>query len=233
MGMPIAGDFGADSDMIAIGSEGVPDPADGTRLNDDELFPNGESRDGADPLDTDNINELPILIGEPITDPADRDDVEISDGLPLANGTINPDSCENVLPHAPEPFEIRTLSATDTAKVGNPDLNTMCTTWYTSDLNEHSASAALITMSTEAAAIAHYELLQSEFSQGGIKFDEERNGKQDLLTATIDQGGIGAMAVVRSGSNLISVHNGPTSDQKEWTLAWMIEIAHDTLDRLN
>ena len=48
MGMPIAGDLGADGDMIAIGSEGIPDPTDGTRLNDDELFPSGESRDGVD-----------------------------------------------------------------------------------------------------------------------------------------------------------------------------------------
>ena len=71
MGMPIAGDLGADGDMIAIGSEGIPDPTDGTRLNDDELFPSGESRDGADPLDTDAINELTILIAEPITDDPD------------------------------------------------------------------------------------------------------------------------------------------------------------------
>ena len=50
--------------------------------------------------------------------------------------------------------------------------------------------------------------------------------------ATIDQGGIGAMAVVRIGSDLISVHNGPSSDQKEWHIDWMLEIAYDTLDRV-
>ena len=229
--MPVQGSD-LESDMIAIDSQGAPDPTGGTRLNDDELYPNGESRDGADPLDTDNINDLPILADGPQRDPADTVDIEISDGLPLANGTINPDSCENVLPPAPEPFEIKTLSATDTAKVGNPDLNTMCTAWYTSDLNEHSASAALITMSSEEAAIAHYELVQGEFAQGGIKFEEKRSDSKDLLTAAIDQGGIGAMAIVRIGPNLISLHNGPTSDQKEWSIDWMLEIAHDTLDRV-
>jgi hypothetical protein len=237
MGMPIAGDLGADNDMIvvldgALGSEGIPDPTDGTRLNDDELFPNGESRGGADPLDTDAVNDLPILIAEPSTDPAVGEDVEISDGLPLASGVINPDSCANVLPPASEPFEIKTRSATDSAKSDNPAVITMCTPWYVSDLNEHSASVALITMNSDESAMAHYELLQNEFSQGGIKFDEQRSGNQDSLTATIDQGGIGAMAVVRIGSDLISVHNGPTSDQKEWNINWMLEIAHDTLDRL-
>ncbi len=237
-GMLIAGNVDPDSDMIAVldgalGSEGIPDPADGTRLNDDELFPNGESRGGADPLDTDAINELPILIAEPETDPAARDDVEISDGLPLAgDSTINPDSCQNVLPHPSEPFELKTLSATDGAKADNPSINTMCTAWYVSDLNEHSVSVALIAMNNDEAATAHYELLHNEFSQGGIEYDEQRSGSQDLLTATIDQGGIGAMVVVRIGPNLISVHNGPTSDQKEWNISWMLEIAHDTLDRL-
>ena len=237
MGMPIAGDLGAGNEMIvvldgALSSEGIPDPTDGTRLNDDELFPNGESRGGADPLDTDAVNDLPVLIAEPSTAPAVREDVEISDGLPLASGVINPDSCDNVLPPAPEPFEIITRSTTDAAKTDNAAINTMCTAWYASDLNEHSASVALIAMSSDEAARAHYELLRSQFTEGGIMFDEQRSGNQDSLTATIDQGGIGAMTVVRVGANLISAHNGPASDQKAWNFSWLLEIAYDTLDRL-
>jgi hypothetical protein len=231
LGMAVE-DGNLENDMIAVlegeavGSRGIPDPTGGTRLNDDELFIEGEPRTGADPLDTDNINELPQLIEEPQKDPGNPGDIEVSDGLPLADGSmINPDSCENVLPYAPEPFEIKTLSATDSAKADNPAIHTMCTAWYTSDLIEHSASAALIWMNNEEAAIAHYEMLQSQFAQGGIKYDEKRGTGQDSLTATIDQGGIGAMAIVRIGSNLISV-------QKEWNIDWMMEIAYDTLDRL-
>jgi len=220
-----------DNDMIVV-LDGAMDPADGTRLNDDELFPNGESRGGADPLDTDVIHELPELEVEPQRDPSDSVDIEVSDGLPLADGVINPDSCENVLAHPAEPFELKTHSATDPAKADNPNLNTMCTAWYSSDIHEHSVSIALIAMNGDEASIAHYELLQSEFDQGGIKFDEERSGDQDWLTAKIDQGGIGEMVVLRIGANLVSVHNGPTSDQKAWNAQWMLEIAHSTLERI-
>lgn len=214
---------------IAVGSEGIPAPTDGTRLNDDELFPNGESRGGADPLDTDNIHELPELEAEPQQDPGD---IEISDPLPLVDGVINPDSCENVLPPAPESFTIKTHSATDPAKSDNPAVETMCTAWYASDIHEHSASIALIAMNGEDAALDHYDLLKSQFTQGGIKFEEQQSRNQDWLTARIDQGGIGEMVVVRIGSNLASVHNGPTSDQKEWNGRWMLEIAHSALERM-
>jgi hypothetical protein len=230
-GMPIAGDRGADGDMIVV-LDGEMDPADGTRLNDDELFPDGESRGGADPLDTDVVHDLPILIEEPQKDSENTGDIEVSDGLPLADGTINPDSCENVLPHPSEPFELKTLSATDSAKSDNSNINTMCIAGYSSDIHEHAVSVALVTMNSDEAAIAHYELLQGEFAQGGIKFDEQRSDDRDWLTATIDQGGIGAMAIVRVGSDLISVHNGPTSDQKQWNIDWMLDLADVTLERI-
>lgn len=231
----------------AIGSEGIPDPnadtdgsmiavldgadADnGTRLSDDELFADGEPRDGAEPLDTDSVHDLSDFADGPVRDPADS---EISDGLPLAEGVLNPDSCENVLPPAPEPFEIKTRSATDPAKADNAAVETMCTAWYSSDVNENSASLSLIMMSDAEAAIGHYDVLRSQFSQGSIEFEEQRSRSQDWLTTTLDQGGIGSMVVLRIGANLVSVHSGPTSDQKEWSSHWMLDLAHSTLERVS
>lgn len=239
-GMLIGGDAGADGDMIvvldgaiAVGSEGIADPTDGTRLNDDELYPNGEPRGGVEPLDTDSSRDLMDPATGLIRDPAEVDNLEVSDGLPLAEGVLNPDSCENVLPPAPEPFEIKTHSATDSAKADNSAVKTMCTAWYASDLNEHSVSVALILMSDVEAAADHYDVLRSQFSQGGIEFEEQLDRTGGWLTATIDQGGIGSMVVLRIGENLVSVHNGPTSDQKEWDSRWMLDLAHSTLERVS
>lgn len=202
----------------------------------EQLFIEGESREGADP-DTAVIHELPD--GDP--NAVDNDDPpailpvkEVPDGSGLvSSGFPNPDSCENALPPAREPFELKTRSATDSASADNPAITAMCTAWYVSDVDEHSVSVAVITMNSDEAASAHYELLQSQFVDSGVKFDEQRSRNRDWLTATVDQGGIGAMAIVRVGSNLVSVHNGPTSDQPQWNIDWMLDLADSTVERLN
>ena len=40
------------------------------------------------------------------------------------------------------------------------------------------------------------------------------------------------MYVLRIGSNLISVHNGPTNGESPWQNDLLVEIAYDILDRV-
>ncbi len=248
MGMPAPGAIGVDEMIVVLdGAMNDEDGShDGSRLADGELYVDGEPRRDVNTDDTSVIHERPDIELDPVGTSDDvpsiqpeQEPKEVQDGSGLVNGgfpnpdtLINPDGCENVLAPPTEPFELKIRTATDSAKVDNPAVETMCTAWYTSDVNEHSVSVSLIVMSNEEAASAHYKLLQDQFDVGGIKFDSQRSGSQDWLTATVDQGGIGAMAVLRIGSDLVSVHSGPTSDQKEWSIEWMLEIAHSTLERL-
>jgi len=87
-------------------------------------------------------------------------------------------------------------------------------------------------MNSDEAAIAHYDLLKSEFSNGGITFDEQSSGDRDWLTANIDQEGMGTMVIVRIGSKLASALNGPTSDQPVWDTSWMLDLTDQVLEQL-
>jgi hypothetical protein len=233
----------ADTDEMIVVLDGALDLEDSpdTRLTDGELFVEGESRDGADPT-TSDIRRMP----DPLSDPAATDtdnDVpsilpveevkEVPDGSGLvSSGFVNPDNCDNVLPPPHEPMELRTRSATDPAKSDNPAINTMCMAWYAGPQDSESVTVALIAMNSDEAAIAHYELLKSEFSKQGIAFDEQTSLNRDWLTAAIDQEGMGTMVIYRIGSNLASVHNGPTSDQPVWDAGWMLDLADRVLEQL-
>ncbi len=233
LGLPAPGAENTDEMIVML--DGALDPADGeTRLNDDELYVEGEPRGGADPdgvigellsidNDTPNESELPII-----------DLVkEVADGSGLVtSGLVNPDTCDNALPPPHESLELRTRSTTDVAKADNPAIITMCTAWYAGPRGQNFVSIALIAMNSNEAANTHYELLRSQFSDGGVAFDEQSSRNRDWLTAIVDQGGIGAMAIVRIGSNLASVHNGPTSDQPEWNVGWMLDLADRVVEQL-
>ena len=80
-------------------------------------------------------------------------------------------------------------------------------------------------MHSDDAAITHYAVLHGEFENGGVEIRGQKSRDRDWMTAELNEGGIGEMAVVRIGSNLVSVHNGPTTDQPEWNSRWLIDLA--------
>jgi len=43
---------------------------------------------------------------------------------------------------------------------------------------------------------------------------------------------MGAMVVLRMGSNLISLQNGPASELSQWSTDFMIDLADSLLERL-
>jgi hypothetical protein len=243
IGIPAPDAPNADEMIVVLDSalpvNGDRDDSTATRLTDAELFVEGESRDGSDPA-TSDIREL----RGPQRDPAAADDDaasilpveevrEVQDGSGLINsGLVNPDSCDNVLPHADEPMEIKTRSATDYASADNPSIIAMCMAWYAGPQDSDSVTVALVAMNSDEAATAHYELLKSEFTTQGIAFDEQTSGSRDWMTAAIDQEGMGSMVVYRIGSNLATVHNGPTSDQPVWDDRWMLDLADQVLEQL-
>jgi hypothetical protein len=139
---------------------------------------------------------------------------------------------DNVLPKPAEPLELRTRSATDAAKADNPAINTMCMAWYIGSPDEDFVSVGVLVMNSDDAAIAHYEVLHGEFENGGVEIREQKGRDRDWMTAEFNQGGIGEMAIVRIGSNLVSVHNGPTSDQAEWNSRWMLDLADSVTEQL-
>jgi hypothetical protein len=231
IGMPAPGAQNTDEMIVVL--DGALD-TDNTTI--EPLYVKGESREGADPA-TSVIHELPD--GGPVANP-DNEATEIlpvrevPDGSGLVSGGfVNPDSCDNVLPPPTEPTELKTHSATDTAKADNPAIKTMCLAWYAGAPGSESVSVGLIVMYEDEDAIDHYALLKSEFADQGITFDEHASGDRDWLTAAIDQEGLGTMVIIRIGSKLLSVHNGPTSDQPVWDTNWMLDMAEQVLEQLS
>jgi len=126
----------------------------------------------------------------------------VPDGSGLVNsGLLNPDSWEGVLSPAEYPFELETRTATDCAKSDNPAINTMCLAIYSSDAHDSSLTVALITMNSTDAAIAHYSIPEGSLADSGVDYFEQNNRDRDLPTATLDLDGMGAMVVLRMGSN--------------------------------
>jgi len=126
----------------------------------------------------------------------------VPDGSGLVNsGLLNPDSWEGVLSPAEYPFELETRTATDSAKSDNPAINTMCLAIYSSDAHDSSLTVALITMNSTDAAIAHYSIPEGSLADSGVDYFEQNNRDRDLPTATLDLDGMGAMVVLRMGSN--------------------------------
>lgn len=155
------------------------------------------------------------------------------DGSGLVNsGLLNPDSWEGVLSPAEYPFELETRTATDSAKSDNPAINTMCLAIYSSDAHDSSLTVALITMNSTDAAIAHYGIPEGSLADSGVDYFEQNNRDRDLPIATLDLDGMGAMVVLRMGSNLISLQNGPTSELSQWSTDFMIDLADSLLERL-
>ena len=241
----------SESEPEQSGSIGIPAPGaddvdemivlDGALDSDDEghdgpvgaPITEGEHSESVRPGDV-KIQELPE------TDPTTGDDVpsilpvsEVPDDSGLVyDGIMNPDSCEGVLQPAKYPFELETSTATDSAKSDNPAINTMCLASYSSDAHESSLTVALITMNSADAAIAHYGIFEGSFADSGIDYSEQNSRDRDLIIATVDLDGMGAMVILRVGSNLVSLHNGPTSDNPQWPTDLMLDLADSILERL-
>ncbi len=155
------------------------------------------------------------------------------DSSELVNsGLLNPDSWEGVLSPAEYPFELEIRTATDCAKSDNPAINTMCLAIYSSDAHDSSLTVALITMNSTDAAIAHYSIPEGSLADSGVDYFEQNNRDRDLPIATLDLDGMGAMVVLRMGSNLTSLQNGPTSELSQWSTDFMIDLADSLLERL-
>lgn len=237
LGMPAPGSEDENEMIVVLDDAGAP-ITDGSQDDGDPepLFVDGEPREGADPV-TSTTRELPddggIVVVPQQETSGSLPVKEVSDGSGLvSSGMINPDSCDNVLPNPPEPLELKTRSATDYAKADNPAINTMCMAWYVADPDQDFVSVAVIAMNADDAAIAHYAVVHGEFESSGVEIREQKGRDRDWMTAEINQGGIGEMAIVRIGSNLVSVHNGPTSDQPEWNGRWMLDLADSIAEQL-
>ena len=108
----------------------------------------------------------------------------------------------------------------------------MCMAWYADNPDEDFVSVVVLTMNSDDPAIAHYAVLHGEFENGGMEIREQKGRDRDWMAVVINQGGIGEMTIVRIGSNLVSVHNGPTSDQSEWDSRWIFDLADSVADQL-
>jgi len=238
LGMPAPGSDDENEMIVVLGDAGAP-IADGSKNDDDveigPLFVEGEPREGADPV-TSVIRQLPdggiaVVPQQETSGPLPVKEVQDASGL-VSSGFINPDSCDNVLPQPTAPLVLRTRSATDAAKVDNPAINTMCMAWYVDNPDEDFVSVVILRMNSDDAAIAHYAVLHGEFENGGMEIREQKGRSRDWMAVVINQGGIGEMAIVRIGSNLVSVHNGPTSDQSELGSRWIFDLADSVAEQL-
>lgn len=231
IGIPAPGSEGRVDEMIVV--HGVPDfdpnESDGVPV----LVEDGQTVEGVGPVEV-VVRELPD--GQLI--PAEEH--EISNPLPVAEPTsntgavssINLDTCEGTLEPPPPTFALSTRSATVYANADNPAVVTMCTASYASVSGADFLTTTIISMSDSDAADVQYKTMLDSFMEISLPYEEKRNTGGDVLTVVADDGGIGRMITIRSGSHLVSVHNGPTSDASPWNEHIMLEIAHSILERV-
>lgn len=229
IGIPAPRSEGRIDEMIVV--HGVPDidpnESDGVPV----LVEDGQDVEGFDPA----VVVVRELRDGQIT-PVERHEISIP--LPVAEPTsntgavsvINPDTCEGALDPPPPTFTLSTRSATVYANADNPAVVTMCTASYASVSGADFLTTTIITMTDGDAVDVQYQTMLDSFTAISIPYEEERNADSYVLTVVADDSGIGRMITIRSGSYLVSVHNGPTSDASPWNEHIMLEMAHDILD---
>jgi hypothetical protein len=124
-GMLAPGAIGTDEMIVVLDGESD-DDYDGS--HDGELIFEDEPRQDPN-LITSTTTDLPgDLVSDVDPDGSGLSPEEYGNGGGMVLGDrINPDGCENVLAPPTEPFELMTRTATDSAKVDNPAVETMCT----------------------------------------------------------------------------------------------------------
>ena len=88
-------------------------------------------------------------------------------------------------------------------------------------------------MSDLDAAVTQYKTVLDSLVTTFMLFEKERIADGDVLTVVADEGGIGRMIMIRNGSKLISLHNGPTSGASPWNEDLMLDNAYSIFERVS
>ena len=67
-------------------------------------------------------------------------------------------------------------------------------------------------LTSEAAAVSHFELVKAGYDESGLTYDIAHSGARDLISAEIDAEGLGRIYAVREGAAPVSIHSGPNLD---------------------
>lgn len=150
---------------------------------------------------------------------------------------VDADSCIGVLTPIEGDLKLFTDSLTSTVSASEPQIKSMCSAMYDTSLpGSEFLAVVLIHLESDDAAVEHYELMKSAYTETGAEISEIKNSDEDLteqISALIDSGGVGRTTVMRKRSWLVTVTVGPSMAESLWNAGDMESIARGVLDRMN
>jgi hypothetical protein len=154
----------------------------------------------------------------------------------VSSAVIDPDSCAGVLTPIEGDLKLFTDSLTSTVNTSKPQIKSMCSAMYDTSLpGSEFLSVLLIRLESDDAAVEHYELMKSPYTETGAEISEINNADDNLIdqiSALIDSNGVGQITVMRQRSWIVSVTTGPSMAESLWNAGDLESIALAVLDRV-
>lgn len=147
-------------------------------------------------------------------------------------GHIELNDCAGVLYEAQKPYELETETSTRIVQADNPTITSMCTATYQNYTDGNSLSLGIVTLISDEEAIDRYNNIRFSFDVNDISYDALSSEDGDRLTGTVDDDQIGEIIILRIGSTVVTVNNGPVGSRSPWTSEFMRETAYSVFERL-
>ncbi len=149
---------------------------------------------------------------------------------------IDPNTCAGVLAPATGDLGLDTQSLTEGVKTSQPQIVSMCSAmYYVEQPSGEFLTIALMQFDSDDSAVAHYELMKSEFVESGVPISEINSADEGLIdevSGLMDRDGIGRTNVFRQREWLVSVSVGPTMVEAPWVVGDIEMIGRGVLGRV-
>jgi len=153
----------------------------------------------------------------------------------LAGAAFDAFSCAGVLQRPGLGVDLNTRSVTAAVQAGTTGLASACTANYSpTNGNGPSLTVGLFNFTSTTFATAHMGIVNRDMAASGLAVSPSSEGDRTELFIFADLGGIGQMIIIKLGTVVASVHNGPTATEAAvWPSDVLRATAIDLAQRLN
>jgi hypothetical protein len=153
----------------------------------------------------------------------------------LAGAAFDAFSCEGVLQRPGLGVALNTRPVTGAVQAETTGLASACTASYSAaNGNGPSLTVGLFNFTSAITAAAHMGIVNRDMAASGISVSPSSEGDRTELFIFADLGGIGQMIIIKFGTVVASVHNGPTATEAAvWPSDVLRATAIDLAQRLN
>lgn len=153
----------------------------------------------------------------------------------LAGAAFDAFSCDGVLERPGLRVTLNTRPVTGAVQAETTGLVSACTANYSAlSGNGPSLTVGLFNFTNTTLATAHMGIVNRDMAASGLSVSPSSEGDRTELFIFSDLGGIGQMIIIKLGTVVVSVHNGPTATEAAvWPADVLRATAIDLAQRLN